>query len=84
MITRQDLSDFYVWVRKNNQHTPDEIVDFVHNSAVAALYESELVKCRNCEGFGRTEDKYSYSIDKCSVCDGKGKVHPRDMELEDY
>jgi len=28
-----DLTDLYAWIRKNNQHTPDDVVDFMYQAA---------------------------------------------------
>lgn len=28
-----DLSELYQWIRKNNQHTPDDVVDFMYEAA---------------------------------------------------
>lgn len=36
-MTRKDLSDLYCWIRKNNQHTPDEVIDFMYNAAIEKL-----------------------------------------------
>ena len=33
-MTRKDLSELYCWIRKNNQHTPDEVVDFMYQAAI--------------------------------------------------
>lgn len=33
-MVRKDLVDLYEWIRKNNQHTPDDVVDFMYNAAI--------------------------------------------------
>ena len=32
-MTLKDITELYVWLRKNNQHTPDEVIDFVYQAA---------------------------------------------------
>jgi hypothetical protein len=38
----KDLSDLYAWIRKNNQHTPDEVVDFMYKSAVNQFKKDKI------------------------------------------
>jgi len=68
MPTRKELSDLYCWIRKNNQHTPDEVLDFMYEAAKEKLAESKLLKCPNCDGSGQVENRYSYELTKCPRC----------------
>jgi uncharacterized protein YfkK (UPF0435 family) len=36
-MTLKDLTDLYLWIRKHNQHTPDEVVDFMYEAAKERL-----------------------------------------------
>jgi len=44
MTTRKELSELYQWIRKNNQHTPDEVINFMYEAAKEKLKELELVE----------------------------------------
>ena len=35
----QDLSELYTWIRENNQHTSDEVVDFMYQAAKEKYHE---------------------------------------------
>lgn len=43
-MTTKDLSELYQWIRKNNQHTPDEVIDFMYQAARKALLESKRIQ----------------------------------------
>lgn len=62
IIMIKEITELYVWIRKNNMHAPDEIVDFMFEAAKEKLkinekpcdYCKDFVKsvgsnyCRNC------------------------------------
>jgi len=55
MITKKDIIDAYVFLRKNNQSIPDEVLDFIKDTCIEKLdfmekqndYE-EIVPCPKC------------------------------------
>lgn len=55
MITKKDIIDAYVFLRKNNQSIPDEVLDFIKDTCIEKLdlmerqndYD-EIVPCPKC------------------------------------
>jgi len=55
MITKKDIIDAYVFLRKNNQSIPDEVLDFIKDTCIEKLdlmerqndYDS-FVPCPKC------------------------------------
>ena len=74
MATRKELSELYQWIRKNNHHTPDEVVDFMYEAAKEKLHELSKEDCPNCGGNSKVEHRYTYEVSKCDWCKGEGKL----------
>lgn len=57
MITKKDIIDAYVFLRKNNQSIPDEVLDFIKDTCIEKLDliekendYSNPVQCPKCGG----------------------------------
>ena len=40
-MTQKDLSELYCWIRAANQHTPDEVIDFMYQAATEKLLKEQ-------------------------------------------
>jgi len=74
MITTKELSDLYRWIRKNNQHTPDEIVDYMYEAAKEKLDKLNPTHCYRCDGRGLIKHRHTFEEIECPDCDGRRKI----------
>jgi hypothetical protein len=66
----KDLTDLYVWIRQNNQTTPDDVIDFMYKSAKEKLEKiNEERDCSNCTGNGNQ----CVCPSQCTGCGSNGE-----------
>jgi hypothetical protein len=40
----KDITDLYTWIRENNHHTPEEVIDFMYDSAKEKFNEEIIIE----------------------------------------
>lgn len=71
MITEKLITDAWVFLRTNNNSIPDDVLDFIKDSSLAALRQQNLQQCNVVRKLKCQHDWHTFfnkGYRKCNKC----------------